>query len=76
MGARSVLLVFGFTDRFDKTPLPESIPPQAGLFFFLWYHFCRKKHHFSVVLHTEQTETVTQWEQGLKTAWQRIAPQG
>lgn len=35
-----------------------------------------KKHHFSVVLHTEQTETVTQWEQGLKTAWQRIAPQG
>ncbi len=34
------------------------------------------KEHFCIVLHTAQTETIEQWEQGLQTALQRIAPQG
>ena len=35
-----------------------------------------RKEHFCIVLHTAQTETIEQWEQGLQTALQRIAPQG
>lgn len=35
-----------------------------------------KKQQFCIVLHTVQTETVEQWEQGLKASFQRIAPGG
>lgn len=35
-----------------------------------------RKEQFCIVLHTEQTETPTQWEQGLQTVLQRIAPKG
>ena len=29
-----------------------------------------------IVLHTDQTETIEEWEQGLQTALQRIVPKG
>ncbi|WP_291593276.1 DUF5703 domain-containing protein [Bacteroides sp.] len=35
-----------------------------------------RKEQFCIVLHTDQTETPAQWEQGLQTALQRIAPKG
>lgn len=35
-----------------------------------------KKEQFCIVLHTDQTETLSQWEQGLQIALQRIAPKG
>lgn len=35
-----------------------------------------RKEQFCIVLHTDQTETLSQWEQGLQTALQRIAPKG
>ena len=35
-----------------------------------------RKEQFYIVLHTEQTETTTQWEQGLQTALERIVPKG
>lgn len=35
-----------------------------------------RKEQFCIVLHTEQTETLSQWEQGLQTVLQRIAPKG
>lgn len=35
-----------------------------------------RKEQFCIVLHTEQTETLSQWEQGLQIALQRIAPKG
>lgn len=34
------------------------------------------KEQFCIVLHTDQTETLSQWEQGLQTVLQRIAPKG
>ena len=35
-----------------------------------------RKEHICIVLHTDQTETIEEWEQGLQTALQRIAPKG
>lgn len=35
-----------------------------------------RKHQFCIVLHTEQAESVEQWEQGLESSLQRIAPNG
>lgn len=35
-----------------------------------------RKEQFCIVLHTDQTETLLQWEQGLQTVLQRIAPKG
>lgn len=35
-----------------------------------------RKQQFCIVLHTEQTETIEQWEQGLQASLQRVAPQG
>lgn len=35
-----------------------------------------RKEQFCIVLHTDQTETLSQWEQGLQTTLQRIAPKG
>ena len=35
-----------------------------------------RKEQFCIVLHTDQTETVAQWEQGMQAALQRIAPKG
>ncbi|MBD3589707.1 DUF5703 domain-containing protein [Bacteroides sp. GM023] len=35
-----------------------------------------RKEQFCIVLHTDQTETLSQWEQGLQTVLQRIAPKG
>ena len=32
-----------------------------------------RKEHICIVLHTDQTETIEEWEQGLQTALQRIA---
>lgn len=35
-----------------------------------------RKQQFCIVLHTDQTETIEQWKQGLEQSSQRIAPQG
>lgn len=35
-----------------------------------------RKEQFCIVLHTDQTETLSQWEQGLQIALQKIAPKG
>lgn len=35
-----------------------------------------RKEHFCIVLHTDQTETIEEWEQGIQTALHRIAPKG
>mgnify|MGYP000699677751 CR=1 FL=1 len=35
-----------------------------------------RKEHICIVLHTDQTETIEEWEQGLQTALQRIVPKG
>ena len=35
-----------------------------------------RKEHFCIVLHTDQTETIEEWKQGVQTALHRIAPKG
>ena len=35
-----------------------------------------RKEHICIVLHTDQTETIEEWEQGIQTALHRIAPKG
>ena len=35
-----------------------------------------RKEHICIVLHTGQTETIEEWEQGIQTALHRIAPKG
>ena len=35
-----------------------------------------KKQQFCIVLHTDQTENMNQWEKGLQSSLQRIAPKG
>ena len=35
-----------------------------------------RKEHFCIVLHTDQTETIEEWEQGIQTALHRIGPKG
>ena len=35
-----------------------------------------RKEHFCIVLHTDQTETIEEWEQGIQIALHRIAPKG
>lgn len=51
----------------------------AGTDFRAWKFRTQKKqrnYRFAIALHTEQTEEVGQWEQGLANVIQRIAPKG
>ena len=73
-------LTFGgylFGNNLEFTDTTDSI--YAGTDYRAWnFHSSKasRKEQFCIVLHTDQTETVDQWEQGLKTTLQRIAPQG
>ena len=73
-------LTFGgtlFGENLEFTNTTDGI--YAGTDFRAWnFRSSRatRKEQFYIVLHTEQTETTTQWEQGLQTALERIAPKG
>lgn len=73
-------LTFGgylFGDNLEYTGTTDSI--YAGTDYRAWNFRSSKasrKELFCIVLHTEQTATVEQWEQDLQINLQRIAPQG
>lgn len=73
-------LTFGgylFGDNLEYTGTTDSI--YAGTDYRAWNFRSSKvsrKEQFCIVLHTEQTATVEQWEQDLQINLQRIAPQG
>ena len=73
-------LTFGgylFGDNLEYTSTTDSI--YAGTDYRAWNFRSSKasrKEQFCIVLHTEQTTTVEQWEQDLQISLQRIAPQG
>lgn len=73
-------LTFGgtlFGENLEFTNTTDGI--YAGTDYRAWNFRSSKatrKELFCIVLHTEQTETTTQWEQGLQTALERIAPKG
>lgn len=73
-------LTFGgtlFGENLEFTNTTDGI--YAGTDFRAWNFRSSKatrKEQFYIVLHTEQTETTTQWEQGLQIALGRIAPKG
>lgn len=73
-------LTFGgtlFGENLEFTNTTDGI--YAGTDYRAWNFRSSKatrKEQFYIVLHTEQTETTTQWEQGLQIALGRIAPKG
>ena len=73
-------LTFGgylFGDNLEYTGTTDNI--YAGTDYRAWNFRSSKvsrKEQFCIVLHTEQTTTVEQWEQDLQISLQRIAPQG
>ena len=73
-------LTFGgylFGDNLEYTGTTDNI--YAGIDYRAWNFRSSKvsrKEQFCIVLHTEQTATVEQWEQDLQINLQRIAPQG
>lgn len=73
-------LTFGgylFGENFEFTGITDSV--YAGTDYRAWKFRSSKtscKEQFCIVLHTDQTETVAQWEQGLQVALQRFAPKG
>lgn len=73
-------LTFGgylFGDNLEYTGTTDNI--YAGADYRAWNFRSSKvsrKEQFCIVLHTEQTATVEQWEQDLQINLQRIAPQG
>ena len=73
-------LTFGgylFGDNLEYTGTTDNI--YAGTDYRAWNFRSSKvsrKEQFCIVLHTEQTATVEQWEQDLHINLQRIAPQG
>ena len=73
-------LTFGgylFGDNMEYTGTTDNI--YAGTDYRAWNFRSSKvsrKEQFCIVLHTEQTATVEQWEQDLQINLQRIAPQG
>ena len=73
-------LTFGgylFGDNLEYTGTTDSI--YADTDYRAWNFRSSKasrKEQFCIVLHTEQTTTVEQWEQDLQISLQRIAPQG
>lgn len=73
-------LTFGgylFGDNLEYTSTTDSI--YAGTDYRAWNFRSSKasrKEQFCIVLHTEQTAIVEQWEQDLQISLQRIAPQG
>lgn len=73
-------LTFGgtlFGENLEFTNTTDGI--YAGTDYRAWNFRSSKatrKEQFYIVLHTEQTETTTQWEQGLQTALERIVPKG
>lgn len=73
-------LTFGgylFGDNLEYTGITDNI--YAGTDYRAWNFRSSKvsrKEQFCIVLHTEQTATVEQWEQDLQINLQRIAPQG
>ena len=73
-------LTFGgylFGDNLEYTGTTDNV--YAGTDYRAWNFRSSKvsrKEQFCIVLHTEQTATVEQWEQDLQINLQRIAPQG
>lgn len=73
-------LTFGgylFGDNLEYTGTTDNI--YAGTDYRAWNFRSSKvsrKEQFCIILHTEQTATVEQWEQDLQINLQRIAPQG
>lgn len=73
-------LTFGgtlFGENLEFTSITGGI--YAGTDYRAWNFRSSKaarKEQFCIVLHTDQTETVAQWEQGMQAALQRIAPKG
>ena len=73
-------LTFGgtlFGENLEFTSITDGI--YAGTDYRAWNFRSSKaarKEQFCIVLHTDQTETVAQWEQGMQAALQRIAPKG
>lgn len=73
-------LTFGgtlFGENLEFTGITDGI--YAGTDYRAWNFRSSKaarKEQFCIVLHTDQTETVAQWEQGMQAALQRIAPKG
>ena len=73
-------LTFGgtlFGDNLEFINTTEDV--YAGTDYRAWNFRSSKasrKEQFCIVLHTDQTETLSQWEQGLQIALQRIAPKG
>ena len=66
-----------FGDNLEYTGTTDNI--YAGTDYRAWNFRSSKvsrKEQFCIVLHTEQTATVEQWEQDLQINLQRIAPQG
>ena len=73
-------LTFGgtlFGDNLEFVGTTDDV--YAGTDYRAWKFRSSKaaqKEHFCIVLHTDQTETIEEWEQGVQTALQRIAPKG
>lgn len=73
-------LTFGgtlFGENLEFTGITDGI--YAGTDYRAWNFRSSKaarKEQFCIVLYTDQTETVAQWEQGMQAALQRIAPKG
>lgn len=73
-------LTFGgylLADGFEYTGISNG--EYSGTNFRAWGFRSSKasrKQQFCIVLHTEQTSTVDEWEQSLQTALQRVAPKG
>ena len=73
-------LTFGgtlFGENLEFTGITDGI--YAGTDYRAWNFRSSKaarKEQFCIVLHTDQTKTVAQWEQGMQVALQRIAPKG
>lgn len=64
-------------DDFEFTGTSDAV--YAGTDYRAWkFHSPKasRKQKFCIVLHTDQTETIGQWEQDLQKVSQRIAPQG
>ena len=73
-------LTFGgtlFGDNLEFVGTTDDV--YAGTDYRAWKFRSSKaaqKEHFGIVLHTDQTETIEEWEQGVQTALHRIAPKG
>lgn len=64
-------------DNFEFTGTRDDI--YAGTDYRAWEFRspkATKKQQFCIVLHTDQTENMNQWEKGLQSSLQRIAPKG